>query len=241
MHPTLGILARFQAFFHAAAFFQSDGVPPPAPARVTQTVSPLIAKKQKQMIRTLTPKRKVAVLLLICVLFVIYSIMNAIPKPILPDDVFAFNPIPQNGKSEGVEGVYYHRASSLIEILDELTCKVDGWDDCTTYQLLRFYDDGFVLETPIGTDDGIRNGDLPKLQEWFNRETKKLPNGKYFISGSRLWFSTSVHYDDDNRTVTSDFSGVMIGNILILDGYSHYNGHRSSKMIFIKLHGNPEE
>jgi hypothetical protein len=42
MHPTLGILARFQAFFYASAFFQSDGVPPPAPARVTQTVSPLL-------------------------------------------------------------------------------------------------------------------------------------------------------------------------------------------------------
>jgi hypothetical protein len=39
VHPTLGILARFQAFFYASAFFQSDGVPPPAPARVTQTVS----------------------------------------------------------------------------------------------------------------------------------------------------------------------------------------------------------
>jgi len=38
VHPTLGILARFQAFFYASTFFQSDGVPPPAPARVTQTV-----------------------------------------------------------------------------------------------------------------------------------------------------------------------------------------------------------
>jgi hypothetical protein len=40
VHPTLGILARFQAFFYASAFFQSDGVPPPDPAQVTQTVSP---------------------------------------------------------------------------------------------------------------------------------------------------------------------------------------------------------
>jgi len=29
VHPTLGILARFQAFFYASAFSQSDGVPPP--------------------------------------------------------------------------------------------------------------------------------------------------------------------------------------------------------------------
>jgi len=33
-----GILPHFQAFFYASAFSQSDGVPPPAPARVTQTV-----------------------------------------------------------------------------------------------------------------------------------------------------------------------------------------------------------
>jgi len=38
VHPTLGILARFQAFFYALSFSTSDGVPPPAPARVTQTV-----------------------------------------------------------------------------------------------------------------------------------------------------------------------------------------------------------
>ena len=41
VHPTLGILARFQAFFYASTFFQLDGVPPPAPARVTQTVGRL--------------------------------------------------------------------------------------------------------------------------------------------------------------------------------------------------------
>jgi hypothetical protein len=44
VHPTLGSLARFQAVFYASAFFQSDGVPPPAPARVTQTVRQPCAK-----------------------------------------------------------------------------------------------------------------------------------------------------------------------------------------------------
>ena len=44
VHPTLGILARFQAFFYASAFSQSDGVPPPAPARVTQTVGQFLAQ-----------------------------------------------------------------------------------------------------------------------------------------------------------------------------------------------------
>jgi WD40 repeat protein len=48
MHPTLGILRKSQAVFYASAFFQSDGVPPPAPARVTQTVSQRKASNIKE-------------------------------------------------------------------------------------------------------------------------------------------------------------------------------------------------
>jgi hypothetical protein len=44
VHLTLGILRKSQAVFHALAFSQSDGVPPPAPARVTQTVGRFLAK-----------------------------------------------------------------------------------------------------------------------------------------------------------------------------------------------------
>jgi hypothetical protein len=43
VHPTLGIRRHFQAFSYASAFSQSDGVPPPAPARVTQTVGQVLA------------------------------------------------------------------------------------------------------------------------------------------------------------------------------------------------------
>jgi hypothetical protein len=48
MHPTLGILARFRAFFYASAFFQSDGVPPPAHLRVTQTVGQFSQRNHKR-------------------------------------------------------------------------------------------------------------------------------------------------------------------------------------------------
>jgi hypothetical protein len=48
VHPTLGILARFQAFSYASAFFQSDGVPPPDPARVTQTVGTFLHNQIKR-------------------------------------------------------------------------------------------------------------------------------------------------------------------------------------------------
>jgi hypothetical protein len=38
VHPTLGILARFQAFFYASAFSSRTAFRPPTPARVTPTV-----------------------------------------------------------------------------------------------------------------------------------------------------------------------------------------------------------
>ncbi len=38
MHLTLGTLNESQSVFYASAFFWLDGVPPPAPAQVTQTV-----------------------------------------------------------------------------------------------------------------------------------------------------------------------------------------------------------
>jgi hypothetical protein len=36
--PDAGESGAIPSIFHASAFFQSDGVPPPAPVRVTQTV-----------------------------------------------------------------------------------------------------------------------------------------------------------------------------------------------------------
>jgi hypothetical protein len=40
VHLTLGILRTSQAFSHALSFFWLDGFAVPAPAQVTQTVSP---------------------------------------------------------------------------------------------------------------------------------------------------------------------------------------------------------
>jgi hypothetical protein len=44
VHLTLGILRKSQAVFYAFSFFQSDGFAVPAPAQVTQTVSPPLAQ-----------------------------------------------------------------------------------------------------------------------------------------------------------------------------------------------------
>jgi len=43
VHLTLGILCKSQAVFHALSFFWLDGFAVPAPAQVTQTVSPFLA------------------------------------------------------------------------------------------------------------------------------------------------------------------------------------------------------
>jgi hypothetical protein len=44
VHLTLGILRTSQAVFYAFSFFWLDGFAVPAPAQVTQTVRPLLAK-----------------------------------------------------------------------------------------------------------------------------------------------------------------------------------------------------
>jgi hypothetical protein len=49
VHLTLEILARFQAFFYASAFFKSDGFAVPAPAQVTQTVGWLVMENPNQL------------------------------------------------------------------------------------------------------------------------------------------------------------------------------------------------
>ena len=45
--PDAGESAPSQAVFYALSFFRSDGVPPPAPARVTQAVRRLVDSEAK--------------------------------------------------------------------------------------------------------------------------------------------------------------------------------------------------
>jgi hypothetical protein len=69
VHWTLEILARFQAFFNAFSFFTSDGVPPSAPAPVTQTVSPFLQKEISSMSMKMgIQKRQWAILFLLLLL-----------------------------------------------------------------------------------------------------------------------------------------------------------------------------
>ena len=65
MHLTLGILRHSQAVFYALAFFQSDGFAVPAPAQVTQTVSPPLLKQQGNLENLLNYFPGVLVIILI--------------------------------------------------------------------------------------------------------------------------------------------------------------------------------
>jgi hypothetical protein len=51
VHLTLGILRTSQAVFYAFSFFWLDGFAVPAPAQVTQTVSPFLAKQKNYQIK----------------------------------------------------------------------------------------------------------------------------------------------------------------------------------------------
>jgi len=48
--PDAGDSGAIPSLFYASAFFQSDGVPPPAPARVTQTVGKNLALFSKNKV-----------------------------------------------------------------------------------------------------------------------------------------------------------------------------------------------
>ena len=191
------------------------------------------------MIKTPTSKPKIVILFILCIFFVVSLLTSSKPRPVLSENEFAFGPTPEHGQLGGLEGVYYRKGSSLIERLDEWGCKTDGWDHCVTYELIRFYSDGVVLETPVATDNVMSDKDLLKLLKWFNRGTEELSKGKYFTSGRKIWFSTSIHYAVDNTTVTVDSSGFILGDMLILDSYSHYNNANFGKIVFTKLRGNP--
>jgi len=179
-------------------------------------------------------KHKFIIVTTVCILLISFGLLNLPSKVILPDGDFAFSPTPSNGQSGGVEGIYYHRASSPMEILDEVSCKIDGWDNCTQYDVLRFYSDGTVISVAIATDDGITADDMPKLQKWFRRDETEFPTGKYFISGKHIWFSATTN------TVVTDYSGIVLGNSLLLSGYSHYTQLKLNNMVFFRLNNGDE-
>jgi len=52
LHWTLGILAPFQAIFYASAFSQLNGILPPIPTPVTQTVGSYLENNFQEIMAT---------------------------------------------------------------------------------------------------------------------------------------------------------------------------------------------
>jgi hypothetical protein len=188
-----------------------------------------------------TKRRVLTIMVIICVFFIVFTMFSSGFKPIIPDEEFAFGPTPQNGQPGNIEGVYYYRSSSQLRILG---CKADGWTDCTSYHLLKFYADGTVFTVSIATDDGIHASDLPNLETWFGRDNEELSYGQYFISRNRIWFSITTYYDgnmysnpdthnNEDWHVTVDYSGIILGDhTMILNSYSHLNGFSRSNAFY---------
>ncbi|MDP1624200.1 MAG: hypothetical protein Q8L64_00370 [bacterium] len=162
-----------------------------------------------------TLKRTLAVLVVFLFLVISFNY--------LPEHEFAFSPTPQNGHSGGINGVYVRE--------DFESCGEYSY----SYGIFQFYNDGTVLYVPTCSDGDIIN-DWTDIKKWFRRNNDvEIPRGKYFVSQNQIWFSTSVYYEYNGENVTTDYSGTYSENKLILDVYSHYNGHKKSGVEYLKI------
>ncbi len=152
-----------------------------------------------------------------------------LPSPtevILPADTFAFQ-VPGGGKLGGISGIFLHEN----ETNSDATCARD-------YDLLRFYDDGLILYAPVCLTKDFTES-WPNIRKWFQRDSQTdLQQGKYYLSGERIWFSTTLTRSDGN-TVVVDYSGEYSGSGLVLDSYSHYTGNEQSAIQFIQVDVEP--
>jgi hypothetical protein len=164
--------------------------------------------------------------------YLLYILCFGRTREILPDDQFAFGPLPEVSQSGGIEGMYFSRSAKINELYNEIFCKMDGWDSCEEYQLIRFYTDGAVIFTPLSGDHGLGIQDLDEFKTSFNRNSEDFLKGTYYISGNRIWFNTSVHYEVVDKTITIDFSGYILGKLLILNEYGHATGYQTNWNFF---------
>jgi len=122
-----------------------------------------------------------------------------------------------------VEGVF---ASRPIVDKDSDSVAYNRRHKVHTYEFLRFYPDGFVIDEPIQLSDS-----LPLIQawredvsKWFDRDnpTEKHTTGHYQFNEKRLSFvTTSVYIEEDPiDTVIVAYSGYNYGDSLVLSSLS---------------------
>jgi hypothetical protein len=94
------------------------------------------------------------------------------------------------------------------------------------FSVLRFDDDGVVLSVTLGNIKDIAEA-WKTIRNWFRRGYEN--SGNYILSGNKLRFATTASYG------TVEYSGEYLGDNLILNIYSHINGHRSTNVKYIRL------
>jgi formylglycine-generating enzyme required for sulfatase activity len=95
----------------------------------------------------------------------------------------------------------------------------------SSFSVLRFYDDGLVISASIQVEDVKES--WKKISKWFRRGYDN--QGKYFLSGNRLRFSTT------SSSGTVDYDGEYFIDKLILNNYSHINSNRATNEIYLRL------
>jgi hypothetical protein len=145
---------------------------------------------------------------------------------------FAFSPIPQNGKIGRFAGVY------VYENGEELFGSCKGY--AHSYNVLRFYNDGIVLDASICLNEDIIKS-WSDIKTWLKQDTdnQTIRRGEYFVSESQIWFRTAPNYDFNNTTpyqAIIDYSGIFSENEMTLNLYAHYITARVRKDIkYIKV------
>lgn len=154
----------------------------------------------------------------------IHTPLPSLTATILPAEIFAFGPTPQGGQSGGISGIFVYEYLSPSD------------DTCPkTSDVLRFYSDGLVLSVPICMSGSVleRWSDISK---WFNRDSEvDISRGQYYLLGEHIWFSTTTNNNPYGPVSINDYSGTYMGSILILDSYSHFNGHKSAGYEYVQV------
>ena len=145
------------------------------------------------------------------------------PSP-FPTGVFFFGPTPSGNQVGGINGVFYRQY-----LLDE-QCP---W----IYDILRFYEDGLVMTSPVcetAAEDVARHfldQVWPETSKWLNRENgdPTLSRGIYYMAENKVWFTAAA----ENETVVVDYFGTLSEDLLTLNSFSHFNGNQATDRDFI--------
>lgn len=165
----------------------------------------------------LKSKYTIAILAITLVLLISYSYYS--------ERKFAFAPTPPGGQIGNINGIFVHEKE--LELLGQ--CSYE-------YDVIQLFDDGTVIKVPLCSDENIIEG-WSDVKKWFNRDTEiRMSRGKYYVLGNQIWFRTEVFYNFSYiEHVVVDYMGVLVGNKLVLDSFSHKSNHEEKGSEYLKL------